>query len=589
MLEGMNHFAKNPTTLKINRSAFNRPSTYKTTFKSGDLVPVFCDEVLPGDTFKLNPSFVLRNLTPLVPVMDNAYIDFYFFYVPNRIIAPWNMDDWEVIQGANKTGYWTNDIEKSITPRQNDGATIVENHSVANYFGLPIGCGVMNINPYPFIAYAMIYDEWFRDQNVDTPILTTKSSNFIENIIGNFYLEGSCLKVNKFHDLFTSCLPAPQKGPSVLLPIGDSAPIVSSDVDSTLGKLIVNGNAYDFSRDTGTTLRFIAPGIQQKLTGVDTGLPLYLTRSLPNQPANEASVAFHLGDEPTRLEGNLTNGIQGSNLYVNLENLSADLSAATAATINQLRQAFAIQRLFERDARGGTRYREILLSHFGVSVADSRVQVPEYLGGKRIPINIAQVLQTAPAAATGDTPLGFTGAFSNTSDSFGGFVKSFVEHGYVIGVACVRTLQTYSQGIPKLFTRRKRFDFYMPEFATIGEQPIFKYELFADSTVDLANENEPTVFGYQEAWAHYRYKPSMITGSVAPNSDNNSFVPWTYTNDFSKAPTLNNEFMKQSSTNVGKTLVDTATVDQYLIDIYFDLNCVRPMPVYSIPGLIDHY
>lgn len=588
MLEGMNHFAKNPTTIKINRSAFNRPSTYKTTFNSGELIPIFCDEVLPGDTFKLNPSFVLRNLTPLVPVMDNAYIDFYFFYVPNRIIAPWNMDDWEVIQGANKSGYWTNDTEKSITPRQ-IGAATVGQHSVANYFGLPIGVNVKNINPYPLIAYAMIYDEWFRDQNVQSPILTTKSGSFIENVINEFYADDSCLVVNKFHDLFTSCLPAPQKGPSVLLPIGDTAPIVSSDVDSSLGKLIVNGAAYDFSKDTGTTLRFIAPGIQTTLTGVDEGLPLYLTRTSTSQPANEASVAFDRSQTTTRLEGNLTNGIQGSNLYVNLENLSADLSAATAATINQLRQAFAIQRLFERDARGGTRYREILLSHFGVSVADSRVQVPEYLGGKRIPINIAQVLQTAPAAATGDTPLGFTGAFSNTSDSFGGFVKSFVEHGYVIGVACVRTLQTYSQGIPKLFTRRKRFDFYMPEFATIGEQPIFKYELFAGTSVDLASESEPEVFGYQEAWAHYRYKPSMITGSLAPDSNVNTFVPWTYTNDFSKAPTLNEGFMKQSATNVGKTLVDTATSDQYLIDIYFDLNCVRPMPVYSIPGLIDHY
>lgn len=589
MLEGMNHFAKNPTTIKINRSAFNRPSTYKTTFLSGDLVPVFCDEVLPGDTFKLNPSFVLRNLTPLVPVMDNAYIDFYFFYVPNRIIAPWNMDDWEVIQGANKSGYWTNDTEKSITPR-NIGTTTVGKRSVANYFGLPIGCNVKNINPYPFIAYAMIYDEWFRDQNVQSPVLTTKSGSFIENLITDFYAEDSCLVVNKFHDLFTSCLPAPQKGPSVLLPIGDSAPIVSSDVDSSLGKLTVNQNVYDFNGPVSQkTLKFIAPGIQNTLTSVDTGLPLYLTRPSTSQPNNIADVAFHLADTPVRLEGNLTNGIQGSNLYVNLNNLSADLSAATAATINQLRQAFAIQRLFERDARGGTRYREILLSHFGVSVADSRVQVPEYLGGKRIPINIAQVLQTAPAKATGDTPLGFTGAFSNTSDSFGGFVKSFVEHGYVIGVACVRTLQTYSQGIPKLFTRRKRFDFYMPEFATIGEQPIFKYELFAGTSVDLASESEPEVFGYQEAWAHYRYKPSMITGSVAPNSDNNSFIPWTYTNDFSTAPTLNEQFMKQDYSNVGKTLVDTETLDQYLIDIYFDLNCVRPMPVYSIPGLIDHY
>lgn len=580
MLEGMNHFAKNPTTIKINRSAFNRPSTYKTTFNSGDLIPIFCDEVLPGDTFKLNPSFVLRNLTPLVPVMDNAYIDFYFFYVPNRIIAPWNMDDWEVIQGANKSGYWTNDTEKSITPRQ-IGTQTVYTHSVANYFGLPIGCNVKNINPYPLIAYAMIYDEWFRDQNVQVPILTTKSGTFIENLIQRFYREDSCLAVNKFHDLFTSCLPAPQKGPSVLLPIGDSAPITGT------GQLALSNTTYDFGRPSGVTLRLLMGGVQWQ--GEGDSKNLYLTNTTNN--SNNGGYITTEISSTNNIQKNTNDlvGVQGSNLYVDVDNLSADLSAATAATINQLRQAFAIQRLFERDARGGTRYREILLSHFGVSVADSRVQVPEYLGGKRIPINIAQVLQTAPAAATGDTPLGFTGAFSNTSDNFGGFVKSFVEHGYVIGVACVRTLQTYSQGIPKLFTRRKRFDFYMPEFATIGEQPIFKYELFSGNTVDLASETEPEVFGYQEAWAHYRYKPSMITGSLAPNSDDNSFVPWTYTNDFAAAPTLNESFMRQNESNVGKTLVDSQTRDQYLIDIYFDLNCVRPMPVYSIPGLIDHY
>ena len=583
MLEGMNHFAKNPTTIKINRSAFNRPSTYKTTFKSGELIPIFCDEVLPGDTFRLNSSFVLRNLTPLVPVMDNAYIDFYFFYVPNRIIAPWNMDDWEVIQGANKTGYWVNDTEKSITPRLTS-TDVVKNHSVANYFGLPIGSNVKNINPYPLIAYAMIFDEWFRDQNVEPPLLTTKSGTFIEGIIKRFYGEGSCVNVSKFHDLFTSCLPAPQKGPSVLLPIGDSAPITGT------GQLKLLAENYNFPKDSGAdTLQFIAPGITFRGNG--DSVPLYMSNynSLYDDGHFAPVTIPHIERDNVQYESQELSGIQGANLAVDLNSLSADLSAATAATINQLRQAFAIQRLFERDSRGGTRYREILLSHFGVSVADSRVQVPEYLGGKRIPINIAQVLQTAPGVADGDTPLGFTGAFSNTSDNFGGFVKSFVEHGYVIGVACVRTLQTYSQGVPKLFTRRKRFDFYMPEFATIGEQPIFKYELFAGSSVDLASDDEPSVFGYQEAWAHYRYKPSLITGSLAPDSNNNSFVPWTYTNDFSTAPTLNVGFMKQQETNVAKTLVDTETPDQYLIDIYFDLNCVRPMPVYSIPGLIDHY
>lgn len=547
----LERFVKTQTNIDISRSTFSLNHGHKMTFKSGDLVPVDCIEVLPGDTFSINTSFVTRMITPVVPVMDNAFLDYFWFFVPTRIIAPFNGDDWEEIQGANKSGFWAQETEKVVTKRALGNGNCLAG-SVANYLGLPINASngfTLSINPYPLIGYVLIWDNWFRDENVQSPLLT--SGTDISSVIGQ--LNDSCLKVNKFHDLFTSCLPSPQKGPSVTLPLGDNAPVFAGNDNPNL-TLVNRGKPLHFATVDGNK------NVDQRLASLAGNLNGVGSSTPSDFPLNPA---------------------YPSNLY-------ADLSNATASTVNQLRQAFAIQRCFEKDARGGTRFKEILKAHWNIDYPDMTLQRPEYLAGKRVPIVVTQVLQTAP---TNDTsPLGFTGAFSNTVDSDGSFTKSFGEHGFLYCLACVRPMQSYSQGVPKMFQRSRRFDYYMPVFANLGEQAILKNELvyFSDS-VDTDLENT-SVFGYNEAWAHYRYLPSLISGELAPNAKNNTFTPWTFTNDFGEnQPVLNSTFITQSSSNIGRTLVSTTSDYQFIADWYFETRATRAMPLYSIPGLIDHH
>lgn len=572
MLDGLNKFAYNPVNLDINRSSFDRDSGYKTSMSSGKLVPVYLDEVLPGDTFVMDVSFVLRNLTPVVPVMDNSFIDIYFFFVPNRIIAPYNNDDWEEICGANKQGYWANKTDKNVTlcwtGSSARDAIPVAIRSVANYFGFPIDSVVNSFNPYPFIAYGLIYDEWFRDQNTQSPNIVGHAG-FFDNYIIHCFEEDSCFDVNKFHDIFTSCLPSPQKGDPVEIGIAGTAPVSGTASLNT----------------TDSVIEFLDHNLQFGNNASWSGINNYELKILNGGDVNLVNASS---------SGAASSGmVTGSNLIVDtsngLSNLTADLSSATSITITQLRQAVQIQRMLEKDARGGTRYKEILYSHFGVQYPDMTLQRPQYLGGFRQPINVSQVLQTSQSAD--DSPLGFTGAFSNTSASRKGFSQSFGEHGYIIGVACIRTFQSYSQGIPKLFGRYRRFDYYWPTFANLSEQPIMDWELYVkhDRTTVTDLSTSEDVFGYQEAWAHYRYKPTMITGALSPNSGGVSFTPWTYTNNFRDQPVLNGDFMEQSPNNVAQTLVDTTTHDQYIIDLYYKCKCVRAMPVHSIPGLMDHH
>lgn len=529
-LKNLNRFEWAPVSLDIQRSRFRVPHTHKTTFKSGDLVPIGLFEVLPSDTFDIDLSSVTRMITPVVPTMDNAFLDVYAFFVPNRIAAS-HPKDWEKICGENVNGYWAPNVESTMASTGNltDESGILEPYSIGGYMGLPIGVDIAEpISLFPLHGYIKIWNEWFRDQNTQPPV-----------DFGDISYAGKCLSVNKLHDYFTSCLPSPQKGAAVTLPLGDIAPVSTVD-DAPLKFASVSSGVVDYGA-----------------LGSNTRGNVIVSKS------NDFSTDSNI------------NAVKPINLV-------ADLTNATAATINQLRQAFAIQRMLEKDARGGSRYREILRTHYGSNIPDNTIQIPQYLGGKRIPLNITQVLQTSSSDET--SPLGATGAFSNSSFSDSLCVKSFDEHGFIHVVACIRCNQTYSQGISKMWTRNRRYDWYYPSFANLGEQAVLQKEIYYDSTSD-----SNAVFGYQEAWAEYRYIPNRVSGGLAPNANDLALTAWTYTNKFDAAPVLNSDFMRQSSKQIGDTLVFPDSVYQFIADFYFDMKITRAMPTYSIPGLIDHH
>lgn len=549
-IDSLNRFAQSPVGLDIGRSKFNMPFKHKTTFNSGFLIPLMWKEVLPGDTFKCDLSAVIRSITPAVPVMDDSFFDIYYFFVPNRLACR-HPNDWASVCGENFTGPWAQNTEATlentgnflpITDIVGDGTDDnVYSMSLANYLGIRIqdyAGFTTKINALPFVAYHKIWNEWFRDQNVESPI-------DIENLFQNNGL--NYLKpVAKVHDYYCSALPAPQKSSSVALPLGTFAPVVTQSTEHHT-----------------------------------TGAPALKMRRDTNGNTTTGTVGVNAG---TLATGASSTAPGSFNLYPS--NLYADLANATAASINAIRLAFALQRFAEKQGLGGSRYREVLKSFFGVTIPDYTVQVPEYLGGKRVPLNITQVLQTS--STDNVSPLGATGAFSNTGFNDNGFTKSFNEYGILMAVGCVRTLQSYSQGISKSFTRNRRFDYYWTSFANLGEQPVYKYELYADSTTFVANASA-SVFGYQEAWADYRYSPVLVTGNFAPDANDTTLTAWTYTNKFASAPVLNSSFIHQPKSQIGDTLVVANSTYQFIGDFQFNITAVRPMPLYSIPGLIDHH
>lgn len=555
-LDSLNRFAQSPVGLDIGRSKFNMPFKHKTTFTSGKLIPLMWKEVLPGDTFKCDLSAVIRSITPVAPVMDDSFFDIYYFFVPNRLACR-HPNDWAAVCGENFSGPWAQSTEATL---ENTGNFLACSQLFANnstpedlsaYLGLPIDIDYDNystkINILPFMAYQKIWNEWFRDENVMSP-LDFDSNNFYQVQSGDDFAELCSLRnVSKLHDYFTSCLPAPQKAASVALPLGTFAPVVTQGTEHTTS---AGGNGLKLRRTVDGALSTGNIGVNNGVvaTGADSTNP--------------------------------------GNGYLYPSNLYADLANATAASINAIRLAFALQRFAEKQGLGGSRYREVLKSFYGLTIPDYTVQVPEYLGGKRIPLNITQVLQTS--STDNVSPLGTTGAFSNTGFNDNGFTKSFNEYGILMAVACVRTIQSYSQGVAKAWTRNRRFDFYWPTFANLGEQPVYKYELYCSSTTFVANASAP-VFGYQEAWADYRYSPVLVTGGFAPWSGDPILGAWTYTNNFSAAPVLNDSFIVQPASQIGDTLVVANSSYQFIGDFQFNITAVRPMPLYSIPGLIDHH
>lgn len=544
-----NRFAENPQ-VGVSRSRFQRNSDNKTTFNTGELIPIYLDEVLPGDTHQIDLACVMRMATPIFPVMDNAFCDFYFFFVPNRLL--W--EHWKEFMGENKETAWTPKTEYSV-PQVTAPAGGWAEGTLADYLGLPTKVGGISVSALPGRAYGLIYNEWFRNQNVTQPTLvevtdaTTAGKNDGSDTNDSAITLAKPLKAAKVFDYYTGALPEPQKGEPITIPITGSAPI--GLYNEATGDVTINSaKMKEIFSDSGLT----------STNGV--------------YRANY----WDPGDGPTRNKGLAVGDVAGS-AFTGVA-LGADLSSVNATTINQLRQAFQIQKLLEKDARGGTRYREVLREHFGVISPDSRMQIPEYLGGYRLPINVSQVIQTSSTDAT--SPQGNTAALSVTTMNKSMFTKSFTEHGYIMGLAVVRTDQTYQQGIERMWSRKGRYDYYWPVLANIGEQAILNKEIYAEG-----NPNDEMAFGYQEAWADYRYKPSKVTGLFRSNATQ-SLDAWHYAQDYKSLPFLGTAWMEQSDSEMKRTLAVQNQPD-FIADFYFMNKTTRCMPVYSIPGLIDHH
>lgn len=545
------HFALNPTRIDMSRSTFDRSASVKTSFNVGDIVPFFLEEVLPGDTFNVHSSKVVRMQTLLTPMMDNLYLDTYYFFVPNRLV--WK--HWKEFNGENTESAWLPTTEYSIPQitAPSGGWTV---GTLADYFGLPTGVEGISVSALPFRAYALIMNEWFRDQNLQDPLVVPVDDATVNGVnTGTFVSDvakgGKPYIAAKYHDYFTSCLPSPQKGPDVTLSVASQGnfPVASLNetIDVSLNKKNTQFRDLDNFNPSGTL-----------------GL------------SNSAAVQGLAVSAGGAFEG--TRGVAPVNLW------AINSGNAIVATINQLRMAFQIQKLYERDARGGSRYIEILKSHFGVTSPDARLQRPEYLGGNRIPINVNQVIQQSGTGAGADTPQGTVVGMSQTTDSHADFIKSFTEHGYIVGVMVARYDHTYQQGIERHWSRKTRFDFYWPVFANIGEQAVKNKEIFAQGT-----KADDEVFGYQEAWSDYRYKPNRVTGEMR-SAYAQSLDVWHLADDYDQLPALSDSWIREDKNTVDRVLAVKSTVsNQLFADIYIKNRATRPMPMYSIPGLIDHH
>lgn len=551
------HYSQVPHA-EIRRARFKRDYSLLTTINEGDLVPIYLDEVLPADTFKVNVNALVRMSTPLYPVMDNAYMDYYFFFVPARLL--W--EHFENLMGQNDKTFWAETTEYT-TPQTTAPSGGWKVGTLADYFGIPTGVENLSVNSMPFRAYAKIWNEWFRDENLQQPVTmsktdaTTAGSN-TGTSLSDAEKGGMPLKVCKYKDYFTSCLPSPQKAVDpVTIPLGGNAP-VRAFIDTALTK---EAKGY------GT------------VTGEKTGTWKY------GDMITDSEKARMLEGYPQELIGNYfwTSKTAGQpdydkGNYSKQTYMGADLSSVTAATINELRQAIAVQHIFERDARTGTRYKEILQGAWGVTSPDARLDRSEYIGGYRMPINVNQVVQTSATDST--SPQGNTGAYSMTTMSRNMCTYSATEHGYVIGLAAIRVDHSYQQGLSRLWTRSTRFSYYDPMLANLGEQAVLNQEIYAQG-----NAKDEEVFGYQEAWADYRYRTNQITGEMR-STYAQTLDAWHYADKYSKLPTLSSSWIQEGTENIDRTIaVQSSNSHQFLVNLYYDQTWTRPMPIYSIPGL----
>lgn len=566
------HFNQVPET-HVSRTRFKRDQNILTTFDAGKLIPFYVDEVLPGDTFSVDTAAIIRMTTPKYPVFDDAYIDFYYFFCPNRIV--WT--DFKRFMGEADDAPWmptkTYTVPKIKISSKTEATASRYNGpkegSILDYMGIPIHLNegtnasskTIEINALPIRAYVKIWNEFFRDQNVGNPAVELSGNDnqvwydddgdnaTMERILACACTGGRCLPVSRFHDYFSSCLPYPQRGPEVNLPLTGNAMV--GPMEYTLDS---QGKAK-----IGTKSVPIGALIENGAIG---GSNVQLK-----------TPTFTVGNDAIPL---LVAGQGGVSTETAV--LGANLATVTAATINQLRQAFAVQHYYEALARGGSRYREQVRAIFGVSISDKTVQVPEYLGGGRYHVNINQIVQTSGQQTANDTPIGETGAMSVTPINESSFTKSFEEHGFVIGVMCVRHNHSYQQGLEKFWSRTDRLDYYFPQFANLGEQPVKKKEIYLTGT-----DTDEETFGYQEAWADYRMKPDRISGKMRSNAQG-TLDFWHYADNYSKVPTLSQEWMNEGKEEIARTLI-VQDEPQFFGAIRVMNKTTRCMPLYSVPGL----